>query len=189
MVAALLLAGCGYFSGSSAARVKTRSPIAAPRTAQDSTVQALAGMVEAVGPGNSSVPVELKFTIRERPEVGRVDEIDFAVVPQTGGLDAVRVVFGALSGLEVVSGAFPPAMTKPASGVPIFGSVEVRPLQVGLFTLTAAVGVQSPSQSSVWPFSIPVIAVGEAGTASSEAGMPSVRGCPASNPCAAATRR
>jgi hypothetical protein len=101
--------------------------------------------------------------------VGQDDEIDYALVPQVAGLETIRIVFGAINGLQVVSHG--PALTaiKPASGVPIFGSVTVRPVKAGLFTLTAAVAVESSSESVVWPFTIPVIAgEGPAQTASNQ---------------------
>jgi hypothetical protein len=61
------------------------------------------------------------------------------------------------------------AAVKPATGVPIFGSVTVRPDKAGLFTLTATVAVQSPTESVVWPFTIPVIAAeGPAQTAANQ---------------------
>ncbi|MFI4907316.1 MAG: hypothetical protein ACHQHL_04385 [Steroidobacterales bacterium] len=137
----------------------------------DPTAKALAGMVEAVGPSGAQPPFELRFSIRDRPQVSRDDEVDYAIVPQVGGLESIRLAFGALNGLEVVSHGPLLAAIKPASGVPIFGSVTVRPVKAGLFTLTAAVAVVSSSGDSVvWPFTIPVIA-GE-GPAQSAASQP-----------------
>jgi hypothetical protein len=124
----------------------------------DPAVKALAGMVEAVGPSGAQAPIELRFSIRDRPQVGQEDEIDYALIPQAPGLTTLRLVFGALDGLKVVSHGPALAAIKPAPGVPIFGSVTVRPVKEGLFTLTAAVAVESPTQSVVWPFSIPIIA-------------------------------
>ncbi|HEX3844526.1 MAG TPA: hypothetical protein VHV80_09205 [Steroidobacteraceae bacterium] len=161
VAAAGLLAGCGYVSGwhpamgaHSAAQAKAHAP--PPRV--DPAVKALAGMVEAVGPSSSQSPIELRFSIRDRPEVGQEDEIDYAVIPEAAGLDTVRLVFGSLEGLQVVSYGPTLAAIKPVSGVPIFGSVTVRPVKAGLFTLTATVAVEYPTQSVMWPFSIPVIA-------------------------------
>lgn len=152
------MAACGYFGSShpnqasrSAPRVQAAQPV-------DPAAKALAGMVEAVGPSGSPAPVELRFSIHDRPEVGHDDEIDYALIPQAPGLDTIRLVFGALDGLQVVSHGPALAAIKPATGVPIFGSVTVRPVKAGLFTLTAAVAVESSSQSVVWPFTIPVIA-------------------------------
>jgi hypothetical protein len=157
---AVLLAACGYFGSSqpapaARARPKAHVPTAAP---MDPAAKAIAGMVEAVGPSGAQAPIELRFSIRNRPQVGEEDEIDYALIPQTPGLGTIRLVFGALKGLQVVSHGPALAAIKPATGVPIFGSVTVRPVKAGLFTLTAAVAVETPSQSVVWPFTIPVIA-------------------------------
>lgn len=155
-----LMAACGYFGGSSPAHPLHARPKAHAAQPADPTVAALAGMVEAVGPSSSQAPIELRFSIRNRPQVGRDDEVDYALIPQTAALETVRIVFGAISGLKVASHAPALAAIKPAVGVPIFGSVTVRPVEAGLFTLTAAVAVQFADQSVVWPFTIPVI-VGE----------------------------
>ena len=159
MALAVLAAACGYFGGSQpAAAAHSRAQGEAQR-ADDPATKALAGMVEAVGPSGTQAPIELRFSIRDRPEVGQDDELDYAIVPQAAGLETIRIVFGAISGLKVVSHGPVLAAIKPASGVPIFGSITVRPTQAGLFTLTVAVAVENPSGDSVvWPFTIPVIA-------------------------------
>ena len=115
-------------------------------------------MVDAVGPSRGRAPVSLKFSLRERPEVGRDDQIDYAVIPEAPGLETIRVAFGSLDGLQVIGQGPATAALKPAVQVPIFGSVTIRPLKAGLYTLTAAVAVESPNRSLVWNFSIPVIA-------------------------------
>lgn len=152
-----LLAACGYFGGSQPAPAAHAQPKihAAP---EDPATKALAGMVEAVGPSGAQAPVDLRFSIRNRPQVGQEDEVDYALIPQTPGLETIRLVFGALNGLQVMSHGPALAAIKPVTGVPIFGSVTVRPIKPGLFTLTAAVAVETPSQTVVWPFTIPVIA-------------------------------
>ncbi len=159
-----LLAGCGYFGGSSPAHALHTPPAPKAHAAQpaDPAARALAGMVEAVGSSSSQAPIELRFSIRDRPQVGENDEVDYALIPHAAGLEAVRIVFGAISGLKVVSHGPDLAAIKPAIGVPIFGSVTIRPVKAGLFSLTAAVAVESAANDSsetvVWPFTIPVIA-------------------------------
>lgn len=153
-----LVAACGYFGGSHVPHLTHSPPETHAPPPMDPAAKALAGMVEAVGPSGSQAPVELRFSIHDRPQVGKDDEVDYALIPQAGGLETVRIVFGSLSGLQVVSHGPDLAGIKPASGVPIFGSVTIRPIKAGLFTLTAAVAVQSSSESDVWPFTIPVIA-------------------------------
>lgn len=154
---AAILTGCGYFGGSHSPQTGHSPPKAQVAKPEDPAAKALAGMVEAVGPSGGQPPVELRFSIRDRPQIGQEDEIDYALIPQVPGLETVRLVFGALTGLQVMSHGPTLAAIKPASGVPIFGSVTVRPIKSGLFTLTAAVAVESPGQSVVWPFTIPVI--------------------------------
>lgn len=156
-----LLAACGYFSSGShsASALLHRHTRPKPNAVQplDPTAQALAAMVEAVGPSGAQGPIELRFSIRNRPQVGQDDEIDYAVIP-VAGLETIRLAFGAIDGLQVVSHGPALAAIKPAGGVPIFGSVTVRPMKAGLFTLTVAVAVESSNGSVVWPFNIPVIA-------------------------------
>jgi len=156
--AAVSLAACGYWGGSPTRPGAQRPAAKHLPPPVDPAIKALAGMVEAVGPSGHQPPVELRFSIRDRPQVGQPDEIDYALIPQAPGLDEIRLDFAALNGLEVVNHGPALAAIKPAIGVPIFGSVTVRPVKAGLFTLTAAVAVQSPNQSVVWPFTIPVIA-------------------------------
>jgi hypothetical protein len=166
-----VLAGCGYFGQGAHHHLGLPHQPPKPHVAQpvDPAVQALAGMVEAVGPSGAQPPVELRFSIRNRPEVGEDDEVDYALVPQVGGLGTIRLGFGAVEGLRVVNRGPPLAAIKPATGVPIFGSVTVRPLKAGLFTLTAAVAVETSNGSVIWPFTIPVIAgEGPAQTAASQ---------------------
>jgi hypothetical protein len=155
-----LLAGCGYFGSGARHHFSLPHEHAKPKAAQpvSPAAQALAGMVEAVGPSGTQPPVVLRFSIRNRPQVGQDDEVDYALIPQADGLDTIRVAFGSVEGLRVENQAPALAAIKPTTGVPIFGSVNVRPLKAGLFTLTAAVAVESSNGSVVWPFTIPVIA-------------------------------
>ena len=154
----LLAGGCGYFGGSGSARSIRPVPNAHAAQRLDPTQRALAGMVDAVGPSEPDIPVELKFSIRNRPQVGQEDEIDYALVPLGQGIDTIHVAFGAQDGLEVLDHGPRLVAVKPDGGTPIFGSVTIRPVATGLFTLTAAVGVQTPTQSVALPFRIPVIA-------------------------------
>lgn len=156
MVLTLALAACGYFGGHARAPAAAQAHRHGP-PAPDPAAMALAGMIDAVGPGTGRAPFTLKFVVRSRPEVGKLDEIDFALIPRKD-INSLRIVFGGRDGLDVVSGGHSRAFSKPAPGVPLFGAIEVRPARAGIFTVTAAVGVETPSQSVVWPFSIPLIA-------------------------------
>lgn len=159
LAVAAVLAACGYFGGSQPTTRAAHSATRAHAQAMDPAARALAGMVEAVGGSGSQAPVELRFSIHDRPQVGQDDEVDYALIPQVAGLEAIHIAFTGLNGLTVVNRGPLLAAIKPAIGAPIFGSVTVRPVKAGLFTLTAEVQVQSPSGDAVdWPFTIPVIA-------------------------------
>lgn len=157
LAAMCLLGACGYFKGSPWAKSAPGMP-AAPVQPLDPKAKALAAMVDAVGPSGGEIPVELKFSIRSRPEVGAEDEVDYAILPQISGIERLHVIFGALEGIEVTRQGPSLAAIRPDSGAPIFGSVTIRPVQTGLFTLTAAIGVQTATQSLTLPFRIPIIA-------------------------------
>lgn len=157
LAAMCLLGACGYFKGSPFGRSAPGVP-AAPVQPLDPNAKALAGMVDAVGPAGGEIPVELKFSIRNRPEVGADDEVDYAIIPEIPGIERLHVIFGALDGIEVTRQGPSLAAIRPESGTPIFGSVTIRPVKTGLFTLTAAIGVQTPNQSLSLPFRMPIIA-------------------------------
>ncbi len=157
---ALLLSACGYFGGSRPAKAAHAPPQAYASLQADAQARELAGMVDAVGPSRSQSPVNLMFSIRDRPQVGQDDEIDYALVPNVAGIESLQLAFAPGSGLQVVSNGPALAAVKPVLGTPILGSVTVRPVKPGLFTLSVVVAVQSPDRSVVWPFTIPVI-VGE----------------------------
>lgn len=163
-----LLASCGPRGGGGARPPSAHPPAAAhPAPKADPAAKALAAMVDAVGPRLGQAPVTLKFSLRKRPEVGEDDEIDYALIPNVPGLERLQLAFGSLEGLQVVSHGPATTAIKPASNVPIFGSVTIRPVKAGLYTLTAAIAVESPNRSVVWNFGIPVIAgEGPAQTAS-----------------------
>lgn len=158
LAAATLLAGCGWGGSHHPASARHPAPTIQSAPEASPATRKLAGMVDAVGPSRRDAPVNLRFSIRDRPVVGQADEIQYALIPQAHGLQGLRVAFGSLGGLTVVSHVPSISTIKPARGVPIFGSVIVRPDRAGLFTLTAAVAVESPSQTVMWNFNIPVIA-------------------------------
>jgi hypothetical protein len=164
-----LLAACGFGRSGPAAAARPR-PRPAPQTS--AATKALAGMVDAVGPSRLDAPVNLKFIIRERPQVGQDDVIDYAVIPQAVGVERVGVVFNGVDDLTITNHGPELATVKPASGVPMFGSITIQPAKAGLYTLTAVVAVQSPDRSVVWPFSIPIIAAPGPSPAQAAAGPP-----------------
>jgi hypothetical protein len=115
-------------------------------------------MVAAVSLGKAGPPVELKFELREAPEVGHPLDVDLALLPDSPGLEHVYAKFQAGEGLELVDGGELATADKPPQGVPIRHTVRVLPKRDGIFTLNATVGVDSETESLTRTFSIPVIA-------------------------------
>jgi hypothetical protein len=162
-VAAGLLLGmsaCGSADNSAATHSGStksgpRHPIA-PSTQPGE--ESLGEMVNAVSAAKVGPPVELKFSLPTRPEVGQVMDVDIAIVPRAPVPDSVSAIFQVNEGLEVVGGRELDAVDKLVDGTPVRHVVKVLPKRDGIFTLSAVVTFTSASQDSVRTFSIPVIA-------------------------------
>jgi hypothetical protein len=117
----------------------------------------LAHMVSAVSPGRQSAPVELKFSLDHRPEVGKPMVIEIAVLP-VSELDRIGASFAAGNGLELQAGEQMPSIDRPARGVPLNHRITIVPQREGIFFVSAVVLADSPEQSLTRTFSIPIIA-------------------------------
>lgn len=116
-------------------------------------------MVSAVSnsKGIGDVPVEVKFALRERPEVGKPAELDLEMIP-SAPLDRLIAVFHAQDGLSVNSGAGPVQLDRPEPGVPISHRLTIVPQHDGIFYVDTTVLADFGSQSIGRTFTIPVIA-------------------------------
>ena len=169
------------------------------RTAQPSAAEsrprgkaAVDGMVAAVSAtGKPGAPVELKFDIAARPELGQPLEVAVAVVPRSADVSQLRVVFQSNEAVEVQSGN-EAVQDKPADGVAMTHTVTVVPRREGVFYLGAVALIEGPDGSVARSFAIPII-VGDPvaaeralaakpaqGTASKSAGGEDVVSLPAS---------
>jgi hypothetical protein len=116
-----------------------------------------ADMVAAVSPSNSRGPVELKFLLGDRPQVGRPLEVDIAVLPMKE-MDRVAASFQAGAGLELRQGEEMAAIEKPEPGAAISHRITIVPQRDGIFFVSATVHADSPTESITRTFSIPIIA-------------------------------
>jgi hypothetical protein len=114
-------------------------------------------MVTAVS-ASKGPPVELKFALPVRPEVGQVTDIDVALVTSQPVPESVSISFQVVDGLDIVDGAQMERIEKPALGTPIRHVVKVLPKRDGIFALTAVVSFTVSNQETNRTFSIPVIA-------------------------------
>ena len=120
--------------------------------------QSLDEMVAAVSAAKAGPPVELKFSLPTRPEVGQVMDIDVAVIPRAPVPDSVSVTFQIVDGMDIVEGAQIEQVSNLVDGTPIRHVVKVLPKRDGIFTLTAVVSFVSANLDSSRTFAIPVIA-------------------------------
>jgi hypothetical protein len=118
-------------------------------------------MVTAVSAGKSGLPVDVKFALRQRPEVGQSAELDLIVIP-SAPLDRLMTSFHAEEGLTLSDGAQPSVQDRPEPGVPIPHALTIVPKQDGIFYVDAIVLADSGTESIARTFTIPVIAGGGA---------------------------
>ena len=160
VAAAVLLAVCGCGSGgepgSGAAPANKGSPGAKARGGRGAG--AADNMVAAVSATKGGLPVEVKFELHERPQVGQPVDIDIALRPVAPSLERVQAIFHAGDGLDVVSGGETASIERPQEGVPIHHTIRILPKQDGIFVVSCVVSVDSANESLSRTFSIPLIA-------------------------------
>jgi hypothetical protein len=157
LLMAALLAGCGSSHDESpAGRAAMRAKKAL--NPKDALTRRLVGAVTSTKPGSTPIPVQVKFALLARPDVGQPVDIDLSIMPTAGNLDRISGRVEGEEGLELVgSGELEPA-DKPVENTPIERTLQVLPKKSGIYLLTAAVSVDAGGQVSTQTYSIPVIA-------------------------------
>ena len=179
--AAVILAGCGSHSpgGGPAPAPGARAVAKKPLNPLD---QLSRNMVSAVASSKPSmVPVQVKFELHGRPEVGQPVDLDLAIVPMSASVDRVSGKVEGEDGLELVEGADIAANDRPTEGVPIRHAVKVLPKREGIFMVRAALIVNAAGVASNESYSIPLIA------ANASAEGSGTRAAPAAAPAAPVT--
>jgi hypothetical protein len=154
---AVLCAGCGWRSSDDATKPTAAKPVT--RKSVNATDELLRNMVSAVAANKpSSTPIQVKFDLRDRPQVGQPADVDLAIVPMSASVDRVSGTVAGEEGLEIVDGAQIAATEHPAEGSPIRQSVKILPKQPGIFTVHALVTVEAAGQTTTETYAIPLIA-------------------------------
>ena len=157
LAAAALVAGCGSRSPGAGARPAAGKPVSrSTLNASDELLRNMVGAVAANKP--SALPIQVKFELRDRPQVGQPVELDLAIVPMSASVDRVSGKVEGEEGVEVVEGAQIAPTDRPAEGTPIRQSVKVLPRQDGIFTVRVVVTVDAAGQTSSEAYAIPLIA-------------------------------
>ena len=170
VLAAALLNGCGSHSpgagpaGHPAGKTAAKKPL----TPEDEFSRNMVSAVAANKP--SMVPVQVKFDLRDRPDVGQPVQVDLAIVPMSASVDRVSGKVEGEDGLELIEGAEIAATERPVEGVPIRHAVKVLPRRQGIFTVRAVVTVDAGGVASTESYSLPVIAGAGAGESTGKPG-------------------
>jgi hypothetical protein len=155
--AVAILSGCGSSETPGAAASAARPGQATPRRAQPVSLVPPDMVSAARASGTGAPAVQVKFELRQRPDVAHPLDIDLAIVPASSALDQVSGKIEVGDGLELAAGGQIPPTERPVEGVPILHSIKVLPKKNGIFTVSAVLSVDSAGQSSSQTFSIPVI--------------------------------
>ena len=155
LVLTAILGACGSghdASGSGGSHVvkKALSPA-------DQLSRSLVAGFTQIKPGNTPLPVQVKFALQSKPEVAQPLDITIAIVPTASNLDRVFGKVEGEEGLEMAgSGELEPA-ERPLENTPIERTIKVLPQKEGIYTLTATVSVDMSGQISTQSYSFPVI--------------------------------
>lgn len=158
------LAGCGSHSApgsaggaaaSFAKAIGAKHPAA--NTAKKPTSPSYADFVAAVAGDKSAVPVEVRFELHGRPEIGKPVELDIQVTP-TAPLGRVVTSFHAEDGLAIEQGGAAIETDRPVPGVPLSRALTIVAQHDGIFYVSATVLVDLGADSVARTFTIPVIA-------------------------------
>jgi hypothetical protein len=158
LAAAAMLWGCG--SGQPAGGM-AGAPKAAPSGKKPvNPAQALLRSMVGAVPANRSanVPVQVKFQLRERPDVAQPVDVDLVIVPTSPHVDRISGQVQVDDGLELVDGAQIPTTDRPAEGVPITHGIKVLPKRDGIFTFSAVLSVDYGGQTATQTYAMPMIA-------------------------------
>jgi hypothetical protein len=121
-----------------------------------SVAQQTAGMVEAATQGKSTVQVELKFDIAQKPQVGKALEINLAIMPQIAASPAQIQITGN-DGLDLRGGAKQIEIPNVEAGEVYRQSVTVTPSTDGVLLLGLTISLKHDEITESRVFSIPLI--------------------------------
>jgi hypothetical protein len=153
---AALLTACGDDPGSAAPGAP--APAAAkPATPATGVEDATRGMVSGVAAGRAeNAPIDLKFDLKARPEVGKPVTIDIALLPKVAS-PVMNVTYLATEGLAVETSTLPSRYERVQPGSVYRHQATVVPRADGVFALSAIVMVQTDAGDVTRTFSIPVV--------------------------------
>ena len=170
LAAAVITSGCGSHSTDAGTQTPAKSAIKKAANPADRLSRNMVSAVAATKP--STLPVQVKFDLKDRPDVGQPASVDLAIVPMSASVDRVSGKVEVDDGLDLVDGAEIAPSDRPAEGVPIRHTVTVLPKRPGIYTVRAVLTVDAAGTSSTDSYSIPVIADSAASESPAKPGAP-----------------
>jgi hypothetical protein len=153
---ALSVGGCGSKSEPTPTHARAAAPVRKVATPADSLSPNLVTAVTTAKSGAGLL--QLKFELAARPEVGDPVDVDLVIVPQADNITQISGTVQGDEGLEVVSGDTISPAEKVTFGTPIHHALKVRAKRDGIFTLSAAMTVESGGPMLAPVYSMPLIA-------------------------------
>ncbi|MEZ5499044.1 MAG: hypothetical protein R3E77_06410 [Steroidobacteraceae bacterium] len=116
-----------------------------------------ANFINAVSAGKSTAPVNVKFDIRSRPEVGQPVEVELAVVPVAPDLERIGLTFQTPDGLSISGGGSFGDLQRPLPGKIAKHVLTITPGREGAYTITVVALADSKDSSLARVFAIPLL--------------------------------
>jgi hypothetical protein len=153
---AALLAACGG-GGDDGPKVRNRTSTSADDTAQTAAAESPEDkrMANAVATGKTSAPVDLKYDVLAKPEVGQPFEIELAFLPRLA-TDTLEVEVTGIPGLVVVSGG-KARFDGVAAGSRHVARVTVQADTAGIYYVNVVARMITQVQTEARTFSVPVV--------------------------------
>ncbi|HKF96619.1 MAG TPA: hypothetical protein VKB20_00070, partial [Steroidobacteraceae bacterium] len=98
-----LLGGCGSHAAGTAGGTPAKAVAGKPVKPSDELSRDMVSAVASNKP--STLPLQVKFELRDRPDVGQPVELDLAIVPISASVDRVSGNVEAEDGIELLEGS------------------------------------------------------------------------------------
>jgi hypothetical protein len=170
LAVAALLGGCGSHSSGPAGGTPAKAVAAKSVRPVDELSRNMVSAVASNKP--STLPLQVKFELRDRPDVGQPVELDLAIVTMSASVDRVSGKVETEDGLELLEGSEIAAAERPVEGVPIHHHLKVVPKREGIYTVRALLTVDASGVPSSDAYSMPVIVAAASAESSGTPGTP-----------------
>jgi hypothetical protein len=151
--AMLALAACGGASQQAAGP----PPAASPKTTRPVGAPLERDTVRAVSSAHSTVPIDLRFELQDKPIVNTASGISLAVIPDAKStISHIRLSFQTVDGLDLADTG-PINIDRPEPGVALTQNVGVVPRRAGVLYLTVTALIDDDNGSLSRSYTIPLV--------------------------------